>query len=88
MVRVILQSTYVTQYGTRGYQGSESDYDSAKSVDDYVNEFTKFILHCNPGSWGVDVHSVAKTVHNADGTFVRDEDGHRIEERLFFKNIW
>jgi hypothetical protein len=88
MVRVIIQSTYITQHGTRGYQGSESDYDPNKSASDYIEEFKKYVQYCIPGSCLIDVYSVARTIHNPDGSFMRDENGHRKEERLFFKSIW
>lgn len=88
MTRVIIQSTYLTEYGTRGYQGYESDYDSRKLVSDYINEFTTYIMHHDTGAWNINVYSVAKTVNNLDGTVKRDESGNRIEERLYFKNIW
>jgi hypothetical protein len=88
MARVILQSTYLTQYGTRGYQGSESDYDEKKSASEYIEEFKKYVQSCCPGAWAIDVYSVARTVHNVDGTFARDAEERRIEERLYYKNIW
>jgi hypothetical protein len=66
----------------KGSQGFEENFDQETSVEEYIQYFESKTKDMN-GTLTANLYYIEKSVHDADGSFIMNENGDRVMERIY-----
>jgi len=65
-----------------GNYGFEKDFDTRKSVENYIKDFEQEVKRNVPCNYPK-TFTLAITVHKKDGSFLRDHNGRYVTDRIY-----